>query len=111
MNHSLKEVSEWLNAHKQQELTIQKRELDDLDEIRLTVDSVELQDGDNCSIDDYLACQVLLLRGSGVIVTDTEEAPLPAGTFTIPVENLTRTDVQEQQVTLENGRGVYTISV
>lgn len=111
MKHSLKEVSQWLDSHKQQELTIEKRELDDVDQIRLTVDSVELLDGNNCSIDDYLACQALLLRGNGVIVTDIEEAPLPGGSFSIPLESLREAEVQERQIVLENERGTYTITV
>lgn len=111
MKHPLEDVSEWLKSHTNQTILIKKREQDDLDEVRLLLEFIGYRNGDNCSVDDYIACKALLLHGSGVIITDNEEAPLPDSTFTIPVDSLSSTEVKDKQVTLENGRGVYTISV
>lgn len=111
MKHPLEGVSEWLKSHTNQHINIQKREQNDLDQARIMLEFVGYTDGNNCSIDDYSACKALLLHGAGVILTDSEEAPLPGGTFTIPVDNLSRTEVRNDRVTLENGRGVYTLSV
>ncbi|MFC7678477.1 hypothetical protein [Paenibacillus sp. GCM10028914] len=111
MKHPLEDLSEWLKSHTNQTIMIQKREQDDLDEVRLLLEFIGYQNGDNDSVDDYLACKALLLHGSGVIVTDKQEAPLPDSTFTIPVDNLSQVKVEDNQVTMENGRGSYTISV
>ncbi|KKO53068.1 hypothetical protein [Paenibacillus sp. DMB20] len=111
MKHPLEDVSMWLQSHANQNIMIRKHELNDLDQARIMLEFVGYSDGNNCSVDDYAACKALLLHGAGVIITDSEEAPLPDGTFTIPVDNLSRTEVRNDRVTLENGRGVYTLSV
>ncbi|WP_054956917.1 hypothetical protein [Paenibacillus dakarensis] len=111
MAHPLEQVSEWLKSHTNQNILIEKKEQDDLDQVRLLLEFIGYRDNDNCSIDDYIACKALLLHGSGVVITDGHEAPLPDSTFTIPVDNLSRTEVRDKQVTLQNGRGTYTLSV
>ncbi|SMF70197.1 hypothetical protein SAMN05661091_0639 [Paenibacillus uliginis N3/975] len=109
MKHPLEDVSEWLQSHTNQNLLIQKREQDDLDQARLMLEFIGYQDGDNCSIDDYVACKALLLHGSGVVITDGHESPLPDSTFTLAVDGLSSVNVEDHQLTLQTGRGAYTI--
>lgn len=110
MKHPLQDVSDWLKSRTNRDILIHKKEQRDTDQVRIKLEFVGYQDGDNCSTDDYLACKALLLHGTGVMITDSEEAPLPEGTFTIPVDRLSRTEVRNDRMTLENGRGVYTLT-
>lgn len=111
MAHPLEQVSEWLKSHTNQNILIEKQEQDDLDQVRLLLEFIGYRDSDNCSIDDYIACKALLLHGSGVVITDGHEAPLPDSTFTIAVDDLTSVDAKDQQLKLKTGRGLYTLTV
>ncbi|MEK3733419.1 MULTISPECIES: hypothetical protein [Paenibacillus] len=111
MNPSLEAVTEWLNANSNQILHISKVEEQDRDQVNLHLKRAELQRRQVPSIDGYADMDTLLLEGDGIVITDGQEAPLPDKRFTIALDGLSETKVNDGQVTLVTERGTYAITV
>lgn len=110
MNESLKSVTDWLNAHKQQTVMIRKQELEDTDQTRITLEDVEYKPS-TPMIDEYTEGDSLILHGSGAVVNEQGDIPLPQSTYQIYVDGLKHADVQDQQLSMETERAKYEIFI
>ncbi|WP_340023817.1 hypothetical protein MHI24_01605 [Paenibacillus sp. FSL K6-1096] len=110
MEPNVEKLMEWLNAHKEATLVIQKQELEDLDTVHFTVETVDYRNAEDV-IDDYLDSAVIL-RGSGSTMNDDAElVPLPQPGYEIAVAGLKLHNVAEDQVDLQTDRAKYTLSL
>lgn len=110
MNESLKSVTDWLNAHKQQTVMIRKQELEDIDQTRITLEDVEYKPSTQ-TIDEYTEGDSLILHGSGAVVNEQGDIPLPQSTYQIYVDGLKHANVQDQQLSMETERAKYEIFI
>lgn len=109
MNSSIKEVTHWLETKSNHTLHISKQEEKDLDRIELQLERIEHQEHQVQSIDGYGDHDTLMLHGSGIVITDGHEAPLPNNTYLIGLDGFKSADIQDQQLVLSTERGTYSI--
>lgn len=110
MNQTLQTVTEWLEAHRDQTLLITKREMDDLDRVKLHLDNSEFQQpAESESIDDYTDGVALLLHGEGAVLNGGGERPLPQDTFVISMAGLSDAHALGDSLELTTERASYTI--
>ncbi|HUC90831.1 MAG TPA: hypothetical protein VMS09_02255 [Paenibacillus sp.] len=110
MNQTLQTVTEWLEAHRDQTLLITKREMDDLDRVKLHLDNSEFQQlAESESIDDYTDGVALLLHGEGAVLNGGGEHPLPQDTFVISMAGLSDAHALGDSLELTTERASYTI--
>ncbi|WP_123042345.1 hypothetical protein [Cohnella candidum] len=109
MEPTVRTLMDWLQSQTNHSIMIQKKEDDDLDEVRLQLHEVGYRP-DHRSIDGYTEGTALVLHGKGTIVTDLEEAPLPGDSYVIPIAGLTISKASEDGVILRNERAHYALS-
>jgi hypothetical protein len=102
-------MMDWLQGQTNNAIVIQKKEDNDMDKVRLQLEEVGYQP-DYKSIDGYTDGTALVLHGSGVIVTDAEEVPLPDNSYVIPMAGLTVSKASEDGVIIQTDRAHYSIS-
>lgn len=110
MNPSLQDVTNWFNGKSNHTLMIEKEEERDRDRVQLRLERFDVSEHHNQSIDGYGDSLCLLLHGPGVVITAGHEAPLPGDSFVIGLDDLTGTEVREDQVVLLTERGKYSIT-
>jgi hypothetical protein len=110
MDATVKTLMDWLEGQTNNSLFIQKKEDEDLDQVHLQLKEVGYR-SDYESIDGYTDGTALVLHGSGSIVTDTAEAPLPQGSYVIPLSGLSVSKASEDGVILQTDRAHYSLSV
>lgn len=85
MEYGLTEVSQWLDAHKDNGLIIHKEEDGDFDQIELRLEKVSRGRLKEKDPDDYVPAETLLLHGDGTIIGEDIPAPLSQGVYEIPL--------------------------
>ncbi|NQX47612.1 hypothetical protein HQN87_20015 [Paenibacillus tritici] len=110
MEQNVQKLIDWLEAQKQATLVITKQELDDLDTVHFTLESVDYRNAEDV-IDEYLD-SALILRGSGnTLNADGELVPLPQPSYEIAVSGLKLNAVAEDKAELKTDRAVYSIAL
>lgn len=92
------------------DLHIEKRELHDIDHIRMALDSLSYNKNSR-TIDNYESTYTLRLNGTGNIVTDRTDQTLPNDVYEIPLEDNATFTMQQNGLLLHTDRGMYTITV
>jgi hypothetical protein len=110
MKNAMKSVSDWLGDHTDQMLFIQKKEQDDLDEVKLRLARIDYRGENADSLDGYTADSALLLYGSGTIINNGAELPLPSDLFEIPLAGLSNVRDADDRLVLETERATYSLS-
>jgi hypothetical protein len=110
MDATVKTLMDWLEGQTNNFLYIQKKEDDDLDEVRLQLTEVGYR-SDYKSLDGYTDGTALVLHGNGSIETGTAEAPLPQNSYVIPIAGLSVSKASEDGVILQTDRAHYSLSV
>lgn len=109
MDPAVRSLMDWLQGQTNRAIFIQKKEREDLDQVRLQLWEVGYQ-ADYKSIDGYADGTALVLHGSGTIVTDSEEAPLPEDSYVIPIDGLSVSKASDGGVIMRTDRAHYSIS-
>ncbi|QUL52357.1 hypothetical protein KDC22_18015 [Paenibacillus tritici] len=110
MEQNVQKLIDWLEAQKQATLVITKQELNDLDTVHFTLESVDYRNAEDV-IDEYLD-SALILRGSGnTLNADGELVPLPQPSYEIAVSGLKLNAVAEDKAELKTDRAVYSIAL
>lgn len=102
-------LMDWLQERTNRVLLIRKREDGDLDRVRMRLDEVGYRP-DNRSMDGYANGPMLVLHGSGTILTDTTEAPLPQGSYMIPLAGFQVARADGGGIDVRTDRAAYSIS-
>ncbi|MDG0793717.1 hypothetical protein OMP38_24970 [Cohnella ginsengisoli] len=111
MPASIADVTQWLESQTDKELVVIKHEDRDLDEVRIRLERVERRGERSEALDDYTNGASLMLMGSGTVVTEGREEPLPSDAFEIPLEGLSLTETAEGAALLVTERARYSIKV
>ncbi|UQZ37057.1 hypothetical protein C2I18_28080 [Paenibacillus sp. PK3_47] len=110
MELAVEKLREWLSEQAGTTIVIKKQELEDLDTVHFTVESVDYRSAED-TIDDYLD-DALILRGSGSTVNgDGEPVPLPQPSYEIAVQGLKINSAAEDRAEIQTDRGKYEISL
>ncbi|MBW4080521.1 hypothetical protein [Paenibacillus sp. S150] len=109
MDQSVQRLMDWLTAQANETIVIDKQEMNDLDTVHFTLDTVDYRNADDV-IDEYLD-SALILRGSGSTLNrDGELVPLPQQNYEIAVSGLHLDAVDDSKVELRTERAKYSIS-
>lgn len=110
MDQSEQKLMDWLTAQSGATVVIEKQEMNDLDTVHFSLESVAYRNADDV-IDDYLD-SALILRGNGnTLNKDRELIPLPQQSYEIALSGLRLEAVNDGQVELHTDRGKYSISL
>ena len=110
MEQNVGMLSDWLNAHVNQTLVIEKYELSDRDIVHFNLEGVEFRSGED-TIDDYLE-NALVLRGTGnTLNADGEQVPLPQHSYEIVVTQLQMGPSDEKKLEVNTERAKYILSI
>ncbi|MGF7050291.1 hypothetical protein J2T13_004829 [Paenibacillus sp. DS2015] len=110
MHKQLLEVSDWLNSHINESIWIDKREEKDLDQVRVQLDEIGFREATE-SLDGYTNGSAILLHGSGHVIKEEQEVPLPQNIFEIQLSGLVQAYVKNDRVYLETDRANYSLRV
>ncbi|WP_100398752.1 hypothetical protein [Bacillus sp. FJAT-44742] len=115
MDQQIDQVSQWLESQKGNILFIKKEELEtgkdevmNTDNVRFTLDSVDVKNN-KASIDDYIPSKEIILHGSGTVQTDEGPTDLPSDVYEIPLGGEIKTEKDNNGVKLETEDVIYTI--
>ncbi|WP_052675888.1 hypothetical protein [Paenibacillus sp. IHBB 10380] len=108
MHMQLLEVSDWLNAHINESIWIDKREQEDLDQVRVQLEEIGFRESTQ-SLDGYTDGSAILLHGAGHVIKEEQEVPLPQNTFEIQVSGLVQAYVKNDKAYLETERANYSL--
>ncbi|WP_019910834.1 hypothetical protein [Paenibacillus sp. HW567] len=110
MDQNVQNLLDWLAAQAGATIVIKKQEMNDLDTVHFSLETVAYRNADDV-IDDYLD-SALILRGTGnTLNRDGEPVPLPQQNYEIAVSGLRLDTVEDSQVELRTDRGKYSISL
>lgn len=109
MDGRIRTLMDWLQEHTYNVLHIHKREDGDLDRVRLRLDEVGYKP-DGHSLDGYTEGPMLVLHGQGQVMTDKTEAPLPGGSYAIPLAGFKVTRAARGGIDVQTNRAVYSIT-
>lgn len=101
----LKELNDWKGS----EITIEKKELNDVDKHQLSLEAVavvnQLYDFDN-----YVELQTIELQGIGSVITDDgKKHKLPLNSYELPMQELHSIETSNELLTIKTDRATYTI--
>lgn len=106
---TIEEFNEQLQQWKGKPIKITKKELDDIDEIFLQLDSVSYTNNPN-RLDDYIPKHSLQLNGEGEIKNnENERAPLPAPVYEIVLDDNGEYTYDGTAFSLRTERAAYKI--
>ncbi|WP_042198692.1 hypothetical protein [Paenibacillus camerounensis] len=109
MEQAVQQLKDWLNSESGQTVVITKQELDDVDTVHFSLESVDYRGAEEV-IDDYLG-DALILRGSGNTLNgDGELVPLPQPSYEIAVSGLQLHSAEAERAELQTDRAKYTLS-
>ncbi|TJY41849.1 hypothetical protein E5161_11645 [Cohnella pontilimi] len=110
MDTTVKTLMDWLQGQTNSSLFIQKKEDEDLDQVRLQLREVGYRP-DYRSIDGYTDGTALVLHGNGSIRTGHVEEPLPQDSYVIPLSGLAISKAADNGVIMQTDRAHYSLSV
>ncbi|WP_051331225.1 hypothetical protein [Aneurinibacillus terranovensis] len=94
-------LDQWIG----QELLITKEEDGDIDKTHLSLKNTDIEQVN--SIDDYVLPFVLRLKGSGEVITDDGESPLPYECYEIPFKHITKSSMTDAELSFQTDRAIY----
>lgn len=110
MEQNVQKLKEWLTSEVNETIIITKEELNDLDTVHFSLESVDYRDSED-TIDDYLG-DALILRGSGsTLNADGDLVPLPQQSYEIDVSGLKLHTIEADKVELQTDRAKYTLAL
>lgn len=110
MEQAVQMLKDWLNDQAGTTIVIKKQELDDVDTVHFTVETVDYRSAED-TIDDYLD-DALILRGSGsTLNADGELVPLPQPSYEIAIQGLKINSAAEDRADIQTERAKYEISL
>ncbi|BAB05503.1 hypothetical protein P4637_01340 [Halalkalibacterium halodurans] len=109
------QLTDWLEAHKDQKLMISKQEyatgmasITDSDQVSMTLEAVTFIDSENRDLDGYVANHELVLHGEGSIQgSEHATGPLPDHRFDIQLEDGMTISADGNQLIVETSRAKY----
>lgn len=108
-NKSIEFLLQKLNELKGSEITIEKKERDDLDMNKLVLDNVEIVNQLH-DIDDYVDLQTVELQGKGSVITsDGKRMKLPLDSYELPIHQLHSVEASGELLTIITDRATYSI--
>ena len=108
---SVEAFNEQLSKWNGKDIKIVKQEMNDIDEIFISLETINFSKNDQ-RLDDYEPLYVLQLNGEGKVkTTDNHSVPLPSPLYEIPIEDETSYQFDGTVFTLTTDRGVYTIEI
>ncbi|WP_209122256.1 hypothetical protein [Alkalihalobacillus sp. BA299] len=107
-NEEIQSILNHLNDWKGEQLSIEKKERDDLDKNTLSLEEVEVvhQMDDT---DDYVDPYTIQLRGKGTVVHTNGKAKLPLNSYELPIKQLLSFETSKEFMTIKTDRATYFI--
>ncbi|RYG73346.1 hypothetical protein EU245_06550 [Lentibacillus lipolyticus] len=106
---TIEEFHELLQQWNGETIKISKHEIDDLDEIQMTLQNISY-DRNTRRMDDYEPMHALQLNGDGTMETDANNPQeLPSSLYEIPLEDNSLYEFDGHQFLVSTSRGVYKI--
>jgi len=109
MNRDVKEITDWLEQFRGQELVITKLEQQDEDLTQVQLKEVSLDTPAHAQDDDYIPQYELVLHGDGIVMNENQ-APLPGKKYEIPLQGDWQSSIEESTLHLTTDRAEYTIT-
>lgn len=110
MEQSLQKLMDWLSSHVNETITIEKKELRDLDKVHFNLEAVDFRSAEDV-IDEYLG-SALILKGAGsTLNADGELVSLPHSTYDIAVDGLHIEDIGDRKAEITTDRAKYILSL
>lgn len=105
INLLLHELNDWVGS----EITIEKKERDDLDKNTLSLDGVDIvkQIVDE---DDYVDPYTIELKGNGTVVhKNGQSSKLPLDSYELPLHELHSIEASKEFITVKTDRATYVL--
>jgi hypothetical protein len=110
MEQAVQQLQEWLASEAGKTIVIEKQELEDVDTVHFSLESVDYRSSEDV-IDDYLG-DALILRGTGSTLNgDGELVPLPQPSYELAVSGLKVHSAEADKAELQTERARYTITI
>ncbi|WP_248928076.1 hypothetical protein [Paenibacillus hamazuiensis] len=110
MQNSTEQLAQWLETCRNRPVHIVKKEQDDVDEVRLTLENAVFARSERSDPDDYVASSALRLHGDGTVTSDGGDVPLPNGVFEIPLDGHWHSQADGQSLRITTDRASYIIT-
>jgi hypothetical protein len=106
---SIEEFNEKIKSWTGKNIKITKKELNDLDEMEMELQSISYTNNEQ-GIDDYVSEHSLVLSGEGQIENEENQMePLPAPHYEIPLDDTSNYHFDGKLFNLKTERATYTI--